>query len=149
MGISETMFAGASFLPFACATLICLLLAVMVSSASAAFGRHGLVRFYCFWPSQSPPLLLLLAVTVSSASLFLCFWPSGLVRFYCFWKWPSASIAFGRHVSSASTVLAVRVSSASTVYGRQRLVGFYCFWPSASRPLLLFLAVTVSSASTV
>ena len=110
------------------------------------FGCHGLVRFYCFWLSQSRPLLLCLAVTVSSASTVLGIHAStvigrhGLVSFFSFW------------LSRARPLLlfvAVTVSSASTVFGCHSLVRFHCFWLSRSRPLLLFSAVTVSSASIV
>ena len=162
-------------------------LAVTVSSASTVIGRHGLVRFYCFWLSRPRPLLLFcchslvrfylqfFAVTVSSASvIFGC---HGLVRFYCFWlsRFRPLLLFLAVTVSSASIFLAVTVFiflavtvssasyclwlSASIVLGCHGLVRFYCFavtvssattvLRSRSGPLLLFLALTVSSASTV
>ena len=134
-----------------------------------------LVHFHCFWLSRTRPLLLVLAVTVSSAStvsgchglaimvvssastVFGC---HGLVGFYCFWLsrsrpllllWLSQSRLLLLVLARSRPLLlflAVTVSSSSTVLGCHGLFRFYCFWLSRSRPRLLFLAVTVSSAST-
>ena len=145
-------------------------LAARVSSASTGFWLSRSRPPLRFWLSRSRPLLRpFFVVTVSSAlAVFGC---HGLVRFggcvtvssasTVFWLPGSRPLLRGLAVtvSSASTVLAVTVSSASkAVFCCHGLVRFGGFWLSRSRPLRRlchglvrfygFLAARVSSAST-